>query len=402
METKIIPRKKYLERISKYFDKNIIKVITGQRRTGKSFFLLYLRDYLSARNRKANIIFINKELFEFEFLRTGKDLINYLNEKIKINKINYVFIDEIQDIEGFEKSLRDILIRKNVDIYISGSNANMLSGELASKLSGRYIEFRMNPLSYSEFLEFQGVKSDYENLNNYLKYGGMPYLKNLRLNDEIVFPYLKSIFDSIILKDVVSRYNIRNVDFLFRLTEYFAENIGNLITAKKISDYLKSQKINIPVNTVITYINFLCNTFFVNKTQRLDITGKKIFEINEKYYLEDLGLRNCIVGYNISDISKLIENAVFLHLKYLGYDVKVGTLGTKEIDFVCSKIDKRIYIQVCYLLSDENVIQREFGNLLSIPDNYDKYVISTDKFKGGNYKGIKHISLMDFLLKEEL
>jgi hypothetical protein len=257
-------------------------------------------------------------------------------------------------------------------------------------------------LSFNEFLTFQNLDNNEDSLYQYLKYGGMPYLKNLNLEEDIVFPYLKSIFDTIILKDVVARFNIRNIEFLLRLVEYIIENTGNLISAKKISDYLKSQKINMPPNTIINYLHYLTGTYFLNKVPRFDIKGKKVFEINEKYYFTDVGLRNCITGYRQTDISGIIENAVYMHLKYLGYEIKIGNLNTKEIDFVGMKEDNRVYIQVCYLLESKKVIEREFGNLLEINDNYDKFIISLDKNAGGNIKGIKHLHLKDFLSMDKL
>lgn len=398
---KILNRNKYFSKIQPFINKNIIKVLTGQRRTGKSYFLRFIQNEIMSANPDANIIYINKELNEFDEINNDKNLIKFVSNKLK-NKNNYLFIDEVQEIENFENALRDFLAREKIDIYITGSNAKLLSGELASLLSGRYIEIRLHPLSFTEFLDFHQFNKSEESLMKYFRYGGMPFLRNLTLEDEIVFPYLRGIYDTIILKDIVSRYSIRNVDFLERLSIFLAENTGNLISAKRISDYLKSQRINVPVNTIISYLNHLEKAFFINKTQRMEIKGKKVFEINEKYYFEDIGMRNCLIGFRPSDISYIIENAVYLHLKYLGYEVKVGLLDENEIDFVCSLRDKIIYVQVCYFLYDDKVVKREFGNLLKIPDNYSKYVISMDKMPFDNYKGIQHLNLLEFLSSETL
>jgi len=310
---------------------------------------------------------------------------------------NYIFIDEIQDIDGFEKALRSLKSSEKYDIYCTGSNSNLLSGELATYLSGRYIEIQVFGLSYREFLIFHKLENKQESLLKYIKYGGLPYLMHLELDDLIVYDYLKNVYNTILYKEVVSRYKIRNPAFLENLVEYLAENTGSIVSAKKISDFLKSQKINISPNIVLNYLSFLSNAFFIFKTVRSDIQGKKIFEINDKYYFEDIGLRHSVIGYKQVDINKVLENLVFLHLRVLGYKVFVGQLGNKKIDFVCEKQGEKIYIQVAYLITEQNK-EREFGNLLSIKDNYPKFVISMDEFISNNkYKGIKHIHIRDFL-----
>ncbi len=393
---KIIPRKKYLSQIEPFIKKEIIKVLVGQRRTGKSYLLKYLAQEFLESEPNSNIIFIDKELYKFDFINDDASLYDYIVKNLTGN-FNYIFIDEIQDIKNFEKVLRDLQKRENVDIYITGSNAKLFSSELATHLSGRYIEIKVNPLSFPEFLIFHNLPNNDDSLMKYLRFGGMPYLKNLTLEEEIVFSYLKDIFNTVLLKDIIARYNLRNVDFLFKLSEYLAENSGNLISANRISEYLKSQKIKIPVNTVVNYLGLLVSTFLVEKVKRINIKGKKIFEVNEKYYFEDIGLRNSLIGFRAQDISKIIENAVFAHLIFLGYDVKIGTLDGREIDFVAKKKNKTVYIQVSYILSDEKTIDREFGNLLAINDNYEKIIVSMDKISFDNYEGIKHFTLINFL-----
>ena len=392
-----INRNIYIDRIKPYIGKNIIKVFVGQRRVGKSYIMYQVMDELKKQNPKPNIIFIDKEKNEFESIKNHNDLLAYISSHKKSGK-NAVFIDEIQDIEQFEKALRSIYSEPQYDIYCTGSNANMLSGELATYLSGRYIEIRIHPLSFNEFLKFHDLENNNESLLKYIRYGGLPNLIHLTLEDEIVFDYLMNIYAAILFKDIIKRYNIRNVSFLENLVKYLADNMASIVSGKKISDFLKSQKINITPNMVLDYLFYLRNAYFINKTQRMDVIGKKIFEIGDKYYFEDIGLRNSINGFKQTDINKLIENLVFSHLKINGYDVKVGTLDHREIDFVAGKQGEKIYIQTCYLLHDQKTIDREFGNLLAINDNYPKLVISMDEVFGKNtYQGIQHIHLRAFL-----
>jgi predicted AAA+ superfamily ATPase len=392
----VIRRKYYFERIKPFIDNNIIKVIVGQRRSGKSYFLFQIINELDSND--VNIIYINKELYEFHFINDYTDLLNHINANVDNGKKNKIFIDEIQDIKDFEKALRSLQAEEKYDIYITGSNANLLSGELATYLSGRYIQINIYPLTYSEFLEFHNLNNSNESFSKYIRYGGLPYIKNLQLSDEIVFDYLHNIYQSILLKDVVARNQIRNIAFLEDLSNYVADNIGNLISAKKISDYLKSQKLKASNQVVLNYLHFLTNAFLINKVKRSDLKGKKIFETGEKYYFNDIGLRNSIVMFKPNDISQILENIVYNQLKVWGYSVFVGKYNDKEIDFVCKKNDKVIYIQVTQNLSDEEVIKREFENLLLIKDNYPKYVISLDELLIDSYKGIIHFNIRDFLI----
>jgi len=395
---KYIERKYYIQKLKPFIGKDIIKIIIGQRRVGKSFFLYHIRDEILKTNPDTNIIYINKELYKFRKIVDYIDLTEYIVKNLQPDKPNAIFIDEIQDIKDFEKALRSLQAENKYDIYCSGSNANLLSGELATFLSGRYIEFMIFPLNYEEFLIFHNLQDEDDSFYKYLKYGGLPYLRNFSLQDEIIFEYLKNIYKTILLKDVVARNNIRNVDFLENLSEYIAENTGNIVSAKKISDFLKSQKINISVNIVLNYLSYLKNAFLINQVKRSEIVGKKIFEIGNKYFFTDIGLRNSIIGYRLQDISKVLENVVYVHLKMLQYEITVGKLNNLEIDFVCTKNNEKIYVQVAYVLSDDNVINREFGNLLKIQDNFPKIVVSTDKFEIHTYKGVKHINIRKFLL----
>ena len=393
---KLILRKTYLEKIKPYIGKQMIKVLTGARRVGKTTLLLQLRDHIRQSDSSANMIYIDKELHEFNDIRNSEDLFDWVNQRVKKHKNNYIFIDEIQEITDFEIALRQLFAR-GYDLYCTGSNARMLSGDLATHLTGRYIEFRITGLSFPEFLQFHQLPKNNDSLLKYIRYGGLPYLINLQLNDEVVYGYLNSIYNTIILKDVVARYNIRDIDFLERLIEYLSDNLGNYISSKKITDFLKSQRISLSVNTVLNYLQYLGNSFFIQKVPRYDIQGKKRFEVNDKYYFNDLGLKHAVIPYRAEDIAKVFENLVFNHLIYRGYKVYVGKLQNLEIDFVAQKGEETKYIQVTYLLTGPDVISREFGNLLKIKDNYEKMVVSADELIGGNYKGVKHVHILDFL-----
>jgi hypothetical protein len=392
----------YIDKIRPFIGSDLIKVIIGQRRVGKSYILLQLMDEIKSQDKKANIVYINKEENEFEAIVNYRDLIVYAENRIAIGVKNYLFIDEIQDIDSFEKALRHLAAKKTFDLYCTGSNARLLSSEIATGLSGRYIEIMVHSLSYREFLDFQKLAAGEETLSKYIRYGGLPYIANLELSDEVVYGYLQSIYNTIILKDVVARFKIRNVNFLNRLLEYLADTIGSLVSANRISDFLKSQKIKTTPNIVLDYLSYLSSSFIIHEVNRADIRGKKIFEINEKYYWEDLGLRNSLVGYKTTEIGQMLENLVFSHLSRLGFKINVGQLEDKEIDFVAEKDGRKIYVQVAYLIGDQAVKDREFGNLLSIGDNYPKMVVSMDRLVGEDYQGIKHYNIVDFLRNDIL
>ena len=390
-------REFYLQKIRPFVNKQLIKVLTGQRRVGKSYILQQIKDEIITANPNANIIFINFEKLEFSHIQNYTQLSEFIQSKTKPEN-NYLFIDEIQDIQNFEKVLRSLVSESNFDIYCSGSNAKILSGELATYLSGRQIEIKIHPLSYLEFLDFYNKKKNFETLNSYMRFGGMPYMINLEDIDEVKNEYLQNIFNTIVFRDIVARYEIRDVSFLQNLINYVSDNVGSLVSANNINKFLKSQKINKTTQSIINYLEYFENSYSINKVKRIDLHGKKIFESGEKYYFEDLGIRNRIVGFNTADIHKIIENVVYNHLIFKGYKVFVGKMNDLEIDFVAEKNGETNYFQVAYLLKDELTIDREFGNLLKISDNYPKYVISFDTFNVPNtYKGIKHFLLIDFL-----
>jgi len=391
-------RKIYTKKIEPYIDKNLIKVIVGQRRTGKSYFLLQIIDLIKKRFKDANIVFINKEDLEFEHIQNYSSLVEYAESRYTTEKQNFLLIDEIQDIEEFERALRHFQTKEKWDIYCTGSNAELLSSELSTYLSGRYIEIKIFGLSYSEFLMFHNLSDSVESLEKYIRFGGLPYLYNLPLEKNVIYDYLKNVYSAILLKDVVARHNIRNISFLERLTLYVADNIGQIVSAKKITEFLKSQNIRFSNNIVLDYLSYLCDAYFIIKIKRTDIKGKRILEIGEKYYLEDTGLRHALTGYKQNDISQLLENVVLLHLLINDYEVTVGKLGDKEIDFVCEKLDNRIYIQVTLSLASDDVKKREYGNLLAIKNNYRKIVITADEYKADSVEGIDTFNIRDFLV----
>ena len=392
-------RPTYLERVKPFIGKNIIKVFTGQRRVGKSYLLFQLIRLIREQEPEAGVLYINKEDLAFSTVKTGHDLNDFVLAHKRKSGRTYVFIDEIQEIVHFEEALRSLLLHSDIDLYCTGSNANLLSADVAGYLSGRAIEITVYSLSYEEFLLFHKLNNTPPALEKYIKYGGLPYLKHLELTDAIVFEYLKNIYSTIVYRDIINRYAIRNVPFLEQLVLFLAGNVGRLFSAKKISDFLKSQQVNIAPNQVQTYIQYLVNAFLVHKVQRYDIIGKRVFEFGEKYYFENLGIRHGLWGYRLEDRGKIIENTVYNHLLFKGYSVKVGVLGSTEIDFVGEKDGEKRYIQVALTINETKTIEREFGNLQKISDNYAKEVVTLDDFQGNTFKGIKQTNLRSFLME---
>lgn len=399
----MIKRKRYLDQINNFIDKPIIKVLTGMRRSGKSTIMKLLIDELIQKGiANENIVYINKESLRYDFIKDYQDLNFFVLKKLK-NKTGkkYILIDEIQEIEKWEKVIVSFLADNVGDIIISGSNAHMLSSELATLISGRYVEIPIYTLNFKEFLLFRKIKNDKDlekELQLYIRYGGLPGIHNFKFRDETVFTYLNSILNTVLLKDVILKNSIRDANTLEKITQYLMDNCGNITTAKKISDYFKSQRVRISVDTVQNYIDFLKNAFLFYRVKRFDLKGKKYLEYGDKLYIGDIGLRNGFIGHKDSDISAVIENLVFLELIKRGYSVSIGNRNRKEIDFIAQKNKTKIYLQVCYLLGSEKTIQREFGNLESIKDNYRKIVISFDKYFPSNQNGIEHLYIIDFLV----
>lgn len=396
---KLIERSNYTERIERAFGKGVIVALTGQRRVGKSCIMAQVMRHIGSLPQ-ANVVYLNKEKNEFDDIRNYNDLLGFVNGRLSKDKDNYLFIDEIQDIDGFERALRSLQADDACQIMVTGSNAKMLSSELTTYLSGRHIDYHIHSLGYEEFLLFHKMPDGYEALTAYLQYGGLPHLGRIGLDDrELVDDYLESVYSTILLKDIVERGQIRNVSLLKTLVRFMADNIGKLFSATSIVNFLKGQRVDTSAKVILNYLDLLCDAYIINRVSRYDIHGKRIFELGDKYYFEDLGLRNHIVGGNRSaDIEKVMENAVYLHLLRMGYKVYVGQLHKTEIDFVAEKSGSTVYVQVAYLLASQETINREFGNLKLIDDNHPKYVISLDRMMGSvNADGIRHIYLRDFL-----
>ena len=387
----------YYNRIAPFIGKQIIKILVGQRRVGKSFVLYDLMLQIKAHDKNANIIYIDKENIDFDAITNYKELNDYVVSQSKTDKKNYIFIDEIQMIKEFHIAVVSFLLNQDNDIYITGSNSNLLSSDLANELGGRYIEFVIHGLSYNEFLQFNELVNNTENLERYMRYGGLPYLLHLPYDDTIITEYLRNIYMSIVLKDIIQKNSIRNTIFLEQFIKFLATNIGKLFSARSISDYLKHQQVKIGVQQIIEYAKAISEAFVIYDVQRYDIVGKKIFEVGEKYYFEDTGIRNSLVGYRIQDKAQVLENVVYHHLITCNYDVKVGYIGTKEIDFIATKNNEKQYIQVALELSRQDTIEREFGNLMSISDHYPKLVVTAEKTHTSSFEGIQHIYIGNFL-----
>ncbi len=401
----IISRQRYIDHILRFLNKGMIIALTGQRRVGKSYVLRELADIIRRQTPEANIVYINKEKKAFDTIKNDSDLSAYVADKFPEGEANYLLIDEVQDIVGFENTLRSLNADEECQIIVTGSNAKMLSSELSTYLGGRYIDVHIQSLSYAEFLTFHRLEDTRENLDKYLRFGGLPHLYRLGLeHEDMVWEYIRNIYNTIVLKDVVQRENLRNVTLFENLLSYISDNTGQLVSATSLSKYLKAQRVELTPLSAINYLKAASNAYIINKVSRYDIHGKRLLETNDKYYFEDLGLRNLLVGGNRSqDIEKVMENAVYLHLKNLGYKVSVGTLSNGEIDFVAEKEGKTIYIQVAYLLSDAVTMEREFGNLMKIQNNYPKYVVSMDPISTPkDYEGITHLPLRSFLLQGQI
>lgn len=397
-------REQYLKKIEPFMEKPIIKVVSGLRRCGKSTFLKMLINRIIQNGAaEKNIVYISMELMEFEFITDYRVLYEYVKKKIqKNNKQKYLFIDEVQDIPGWEKAVNSILAEGVFDIYLTGSNSRMFSSEFATLLTGRYIEIEMFPLSFKEFLQFRGTEDQNKNeieFETYLKYGGLPGIHNLKFDDDVVFQYINSIYNTILLKDIVARYDIRDISLLEKITAFVFDNCGSITTAKKIADYLKSQQINAGVGTVSNYINYLKDAYLAYKSGRYDLKGKKHLELYEKYYMSDIGIRHSVLGYKKGDIAGLLENIVYLELLRRGYKVSTGKFDDMEIDFVATRNGEKTYIQVTYLLASKETEEREFKPLEKINDNYPKMVLSMDKIWGDDRNGIVRKNIMDFLLE---
>lgn len=406
----MIKRELYLKQIRNFIDKPIIKVITGMRRSGKSIILKLISEELLEKGvSPQNIIYINFESLMFDDLTEFKALYRYIIEKSQNLKGKiYILLDEIQEVQHWEKAINSFMVDLDCDIYITGSNANLLSSELATYIAGRYIEIKIYPLSFAEYIDFakkqnpQKILTKEEYFEEYLQFGGLPGIHNFNYDKNNIYQYLADIYNSILLKDVIAKNNIRDVDLLERIVLYAFDNIGNTFSAKNVSDFLKSQGRKLSRETVYNYLKALENAYILSRVQRYDIKGKSILETMEKFYLMDLGFRHTKLGYRSNDIAGYLENIIYLELLRRKYTVNIGKLQTKEIDFIGSFQEKKLYVQVTYLLSSPETIEREFSPLKNIEDNYPKYVLSMDNLKEDNIEGIIRKKIIDFLLEENL
>ena len=395
----LITRQHYADKVDAWIGKGQIIVLTGQRRVGKSHIL---KDFVERHKNEpqTNFIYINKERKQFDSITNHVQLNAYIDGLMSDGVHNFILIDEVQEIEGWEKSLRSYRLEENTDIIITGSNSKMLSGELSSLIGGRYQEIYIQSLSYNEFLLFHNLEDGDDALWKYLNYGGLPGLIQVGLDDEdLVWDYIRGVFHTVVLKDIVERYDIRNMAFLNTLLRYFADTIGKLSSLNNISKFMKSQGEEIAVKSIASYLGYYKDSYLLSTVGRYDIHGKKLLELNEKLYFGDIGLRNLVAGgERQGDIEKIMENAVYLQLLRMGYAVSVGQLRAGEVDFVCTKSGSRIYVQVAYLIASPETEEREFGCLANIKDNYPKYVISmTPLVKRIDKDGILHIGLREFL-----
>lgn len=397
----IIVRKSYLSHIVSHLNRGMMIFLIGQRRVGKSFMLRQLCNWLEESRPDATVVYINKELLSFSRITNAHELYDYVSPKFEGKNDNYLLIDEVQDIEEYEDALRSLHAEDRCQVIATGSNAYIFSSELSTRLGGRYIEIPVYSLSYREFLEFHGLEDSDETLLDYLRVGGLPGLRLYNIRDEIqVRDYLQGVYNTIMMRDVIARENIRNVPFIENLSRFLADNEGKLISVSSIVKYLKSQGEKISEAVTSAYISHLCKALIIKSVARYDIHGKKIFEMLFKYYFSDHGLRNYLCGFNLrGSVEKVMENVVYLHLLIQGYEVNVGILRAGEVDFVARKGSAVIYLQVTYLLASDETVKREFGNLAAIRDNYAKYVVSMDPVAGefAKYPGIKHVTLRDFL-----
>ena len=401
----MLKREIYMSRIRPFFGNDLIKVITGIRRTGKSVMLDQIRNELEASGiPDTSFIAINFENMSSANLTTAESLREeILARAAKVPGKVYLFLDEIQEVERWEKCINSLRLELDCDIYITGSNAKLLSGELATYLAGRYVEFVIYPFSFSEFNELYRSEGTAvpvsEAFRQYLKLGGMPYLHHLQFVEEPVHQYLRDVYNSVVLKDIVIRNRIRDVDLLERIITYLTANIGTEISANSISRFFRSEGRNVSTETILNYIKACEDAFLFYRVSRQDIQGKRILASNEKFYLADHGIREAVFGGNAKDIQLVLENIVYMEMLRRGFQITIGKIGDREIDFVCEKQGEKVYIQVAYLLASDETISREFGVYKDVADNYPKYVLSLDEFDMSR-DGVRHRNIRDFLLEE--
>lgn len=390
-------RSEYLNTITKYIGNKLIKVLVGQRRVGKSYVLRQIINYLTSVKgvNPQNIFYINKEYTAFDDIKSSSDLetlFNYYREQFSLTGKIYIFLDEVQNIRNWETFTNSYSqdFTYEYEVFLTGSNSNLLSGELASMLSGRYVEFEIFSFSFFEFADFKNRTISKENFLNYLQSGGLPEMFNFE-QEELQRHYIESLRNTIVLRDIVGRYNIKDLSLLEDIFKFLSVNIGNLTSFSSIINYFKSKQKKTNYETISSYVGFLKDTFIIHQAERYNLRGKQLLGGECKYYLNDLSFKNYLLGNYPSDIGNNIENYIFMQLRRMGYKVSVGVFNDVEIDFVAQKPEKTMYVQVCYILNEAKTIEREFGNLLLIKDNHEKIVVSLDDFKFSDYEGIRHI-----------
>ena len=396
-------RDRYIEKIKNFIDKPIVKILTGMRRVGKSTILKTIKNDVLKDVPEENKIYMNFESFEYFEINNASSLKEYLNEKLKDQKGKvYFFFDEIQLVEDWEKVINALRVSFDSDIYITGSNSKLISGDLATLLAGRYVEFEIQPFTFDEFSQIYNKLnlSRDELFQKFIKIGGMPGLKYFKLEEEVSQKYLNDIYNTVLVKDVLNYNNIRDVDIFNRILSFVMQNIGATFSASAIKNYLKSENRNISVDTVLNYLEYCNRAFVLKKVPRFDLEGKKLLKVDEKYYLTDHGFRQSMGFSNLKDIEKTLENIVYIELISRGYDVKIGKVKDREIDFVAKRGEIISYFQITYLMENEKTREREFGVYDLIKDNYPKYVLSMDKLDFSQ-KGIIHKNIIDFLLEGE-
>ena len=399
----MIYRELYMNKLLAYKDTEFIKVITGIRRCGKSSLLKLLMEKILEQNNKSNVIYMNFESFEFDDIINYKDMYKKIKEKINYNEKNYILLDEVQRVINWEKAVNALTVDFNSDIYITGSNAYLLSSELSTFLSGRYIEIKVLPLSFKEFLDFVKFEDNItieDKFIEYLKFGGMPGIITLKNEENLYENAIKGIYNTVFMKDVIERNKLVDATLLEKILKFLMSNIGSLVSSKKIADFLTSQGTKVTHNTVLNYLEMLENAYIIYRVPRYDIKGKELLKTLEKYYIIDTGIRNVILGFRNSDLGHIIENIVYFELLRRNYDVTIGKTDSMEVDFIATNSNDKKYYQVTYTMLDDNVKNRELKSLQNINDNYEKTVLTMDKlYNNISEDGIKIKYLIDFLLE---
>ena len=399
----MIIREEYLKKLFTYMDAPIIKILAGIRRCGKSTILEMLhKELISKGIDESNIICKRYTSFEIDDCYTAKDMYNDIKKEMINDNKYYLLLDEVQEIDGWEKAINSLLEDTNADIYVTGSNSKLMSSEISTYLTGRYVLIPVYPLSFKEYLDLKSsnTKSKKDLLNEYIKFGGFPIVALGNYDEQSAYQIVEGIYNSVITSDITKRHNIVNFDLFNRVVKFIIENVGKTFSANSIVKFLKGEGRALSVESIYNYLEWLEKAFVIYRCRRYDLQGKSVLKTQEKFYLADQSLKYCFMGFNPKSIASMLENIVYFELKRRGYEVYIGKLGTKEIDFVAIKRDERIYVQVCRTLPENS--NREIGNLLAIKDQYPKYVVTLDELSTGNVNGVKIIHLFDFLLKEEL